>query len=1031
MKRIRTFAFITTIMATAIMGIATWALAGTRTIENAFLTVQETDGMVAVTRNSQIFATFVLPKNAEITEKKNAFHVFLPTEMVKMTVSLADAQPFATISVQPTVGDVARTVSSVKLPKISLNLAYAPKEYKALGSAGLTAIDGHKGSYMFLTVAHPETRDGVVAAWATSLKGSGIVFSGVSEDGKNIEIQPELQYGRCEIPAKNDTKNKAKMVSDTFVIGAFGDCLTGLETYADYVANVHKIVLKPQISGYCTWYSNRNGGAGTEESTREFADVAVEKLAPFGMEFFQIDDYWQLGSSNLNGPAKNFTSHNPKGPYPSGMKPTAEYLNSRGLIAGVWFMPFSGNWNDSHYADKQEWFVKSAITYPKPGEKNTRRYSMIHQKEGAPYETYWGGTSLDMTDKEVEKYVRDEVDQIANKWGYKYFKYDGIWTAMACEQLYVNDEYCPDDLGLQIFDDSTLTNVEAYRKGLKMVRTAAGDDVFILGCNVSQNMRTLGASYGLVDAMRIGPDNGANWAGICAGPIRGTARYFYNGRVWYNDPDPVYVRDSIPLSHAQLITSWAAISGQLYAFSDWLPELSDERVNVLQRTIAPARLYTARPLDLFESKLAHVWKVTAPEKAKKPDAAVFGFFNWSEKEPLMLEKSAKQLGLDAEATYVGYDFWADTFVPPFKGKMVCTLPGGTCRIISIAKMKENEPVLVSTSRHVTSPLFEVENVRWDAEKMTLTGTSTLVKNDPYELRFVLPEGMKVAPVQDITRTATQKGRTLRVRFTPEKSGKATWTVNFEMGDAPTPAPKTVENLTGKSDFTQIRLNWENEEHFGFVLTRKEGGNILTQTVNETFYVDMTVKAGKTYNYAIQTRGWDGALSAPATVEVAMPKSIAVPAVPPMPEVNIADMEWVKAQNGCDSVKKNQSVAGKSLKLQGKTYEKGVGVHANASLTYNVPKGMTRFVAIAGLDDLHAQDNRRSVVIRIWTDVCEMGEPAVLVAESPILSNATERAWHFDIPLDERVRQIRLEVNDAEDGIACDHVDWVNTGFLKK
>lgn len=1005
--------------------------AETRTIGNKFLTIQETDGVVAVTQNSQVFATFALPENAKITEEKDALQVFLPTEMVTMTISLADAQPFATISVQPTVGDVARTVSAINLPKISLNSAYAPAEYKALGSAGLTAVDGHQGSYMFLAVARPETRDGVVAAWATSLKGSGIVFSGLSEDGKNIEIQPELQYGRCEVPAENDTQNKAKMVPDTFILGAFGDCLTGLETYADYVAQVHGIILKPQISGYCTWYSNRNGGAGTEESTREFADVAAEKLVPFGLEYFQIDDKWQLGARGLNGPAKNFTGHNPEGPYPSGMKPTAEYLNSRGLIAGVWFMPFSGNWNDPYYADKQEWFVKSAITYPKPGEKNTRRYSGIDQKEGAPYETFWGGTSLDMTDKVVEKYVHEEVDQIANKWGYKYFKYDGMWTAMACEQLYVNDEYMPDDLGLQIFDDPTLTNVEVYRKGLKMVRTAAGDDVFILGCNVSQNMRTMGASYGLVDAMRIGPDNGSNWEGICAGPIRGTARYFYNGRVWYNDPDPVYVRDSIPLSHAQLITSWATVSGQLYAFSDWLPELSDERVNVLQRTIAPARLYTARPLDLFEAKLAHVWKVTAPEKTEKPDVAVFGFFNWSATDPLALEKSAEQLGLDAEVAYVGYDFWADTFVPPFKGKMVCTLPGGTCRIISIAKMKENEPILVSTNRHVTSPLFEVENVRWDAEKMTLTGTSTVVKNDPYELRFVLPEGMKVASVQNDTLTVTQKGRTLRVRFVPDNSGKVTWTVNFALGDAPTPAPKTVENLSGKSNYTQIQLNWENEEHFGFVLTRKAGEEILTQTVNENSYIDTAVKTGMTYTYTIQTRGWDGKLSAPVTVEVAMPAKIVVPAVPPTPEMNIADIKPAKARNGWGSLKMNQSVMGNPLKLQGKTYEKGIGVHANASLTYNVPKGMTRFVATAGLDDFHTQDNRRSVIIRVWTDVCEMGEPAILVGESPILSNDTVPVWHFDIPLDERVRQIRLDVSDAEDGIACDHVDWVNTGFLKK
>ena len=67
-------------------------------------------------------------------------------------------------------------------------------------------------------------------------------------------------------------------------------------------------------------------------------------------------------------------------------------------------------------------------------------------------------------------------------------------------------------------------------------------------------MRTLGGCMGLVDSMRIGPDNGHRWAdyreeiakngsgSIITGPIRGTRLYFLNGRTWWNDPDPAYVR---------------------------------------------------------------------------------------------------------------------------------------------------------------------------------------------------------------------------------------------------------------------------------------------------------------------------------------------------------------------------------------------------------------------------------------------------------------------------------------------------------
>ena len=77
------------------------------------------------------------------------------------------------------------------------------------------------------------------------------------------------------------------------------------------------------------------------------------------------------------------------------------------------------------------------------------------------------------------------------------------------------------------------------RDGVKLVRKTAGPDVFLLGCCVSQNMRSFGGSFGLVDAIRIGPDNGTDWGGLRVGPWHASNRYFLHGRVWYNDPDPL------------------------------------------------------------------------------------------------------------------------------------------------------------------------------------------------------------------------------------------------------------------------------------------------------------------------------------------------------------------------------------------------------------------------------------------------------------------------------------------------------------
>src|SRR5271168_1470783 len=101
-----------------------------------------------------------------------------------------------------------------------------------------------------------------------------------------------------------------------------------------------------------------------------------------------------------------------------------------------------------------------------------------------------------------------------------------------------------------------------------MIRDAAGADVFILGCCAPQNMRSYAGSFGLVDAMRVGPDNGGNWESWKqASPDFGSRNYHLNGRIWWCDPDPIYVRTNIPLASARCIASWNAIAGEMISLS--------------------------------------------------------------------------------------------------------------------------------------------------------------------------------------------------------------------------------------------------------------------------------------------------------------------------------------------------------------------------------------------------------------------------------------------------------------------------------
>jgi len=602
-------------------------------------------------------------------------------------------------------------------------LAGVGPDWKALGSGGLTNALATLGSYAFLAVAEPRSRRGYVAAWLTDEWASGIVSNTPSG------IVAVAEYGPMLVRRGSAPKR------DVFVLGAFDDCRLGLEAYADEVARHYGIDLPAQMSGFCTWYTDKGGftldksrferGACSEKSTREFIDRASELgLGKWGFGYYQIDDRWQAGREHC-GPALEFREVRKDGPYPNGLRPTVDHINAAGFVAGLWCMPFSGEPRDAYWYDKSNLFVKVAYDAP-PGKYRPKRV------KGAPYWTPFGAGALDMTNPDAVEYMKETLGKITKEWGMRLVKFDGMYSGMAVE-LGHGWWHGPDDIGNQVFFDREASNAQAFRRGMKAMREALADGTQLLACNVKQNARGIAASYGLVEMLRIGGDNGPidyKAERYMAGPLDGSPRYFLNGRVWYNDPDPVYVRDVVALSRARLFATWTSIGGLLYNFSDWLPDLSDGRIDILKRTMAPHRKpRQVRPVDYFERPIPNVWKLT------DGDRAVFGLYNWDTNETLRVDYDAAYCDLDPEKTYAGFDFWANEPVPPFKGRFKFDVPPDSCRAIAVREAVDR-PFVVSTSRHVASPVFDVVEERWNPETRTLSGRSTVVPGEPYELRIM-------------------------------------------------------------------------------------------------------------------------------------------------------------------------------------------------------------------------------------------------------------------------------------------------------
>lgn len=669
-------------------------------------------------------------------------------------VELFPGLPFALFrSTLHNAGAAEARVTSIQPFGAAVDLGKAPSDLRVLSTAGLQPADQKTGGYEWIAVADPVTRHGVVAGWLTHDRAGGVMLS--EAEGNHVRLQPQSDFGRLRISPGGDAQG------ETLAIGYFDDARLGLEQWASAIAKLYDIHLHPQPAGYCTWYSDQHGGASDEKALAQITAAAAKELRPFGFSLIQIDDGWQQGIKD-NGPKKVFSAYNPKGPYPSGMKATAENIAAHGLTPGVWFMPFAGTWEDPFFKAHPDWFVQT--------------------DDGKPYVTKWGGTCLDMTQPAVQQYLREEVGRIANDWGYRYFKMDGMWTGTGTKLMYVNSGYKPDGIGDAVFHDPGTTNIQAYRKGLKIVREAAGDGVFLLGCCAPQNMRSYGGAFGLIDAMRVGPDNGPKWQSLLRGPTFASRSYFLNGRVWWNDPDPVYVRQSIPIEHARLIASWVTIAGDLNLFSDWLPALPPERVDILRRTM-PSHGLPARPVDMFDNDLPRIWILT--DDRHEPRRDVIGLYNWAS-QPMQIDEPVERIGLRGNGPFVAFDYWADAFVPRFEGRLRATLPKESCQVLAVRRAADH-PQLISTSRHITQGIVDVTGEKWDPGAGTLSGTSKVVGGDPYELRIVVPgENWRVASV-DLSpedRAASVKIANkpatggVRVEIDSPNSREVNWSVRF-------------------------------------------------------------------------------------------------------------------------------------------------------------------------------------------------------------------------------------------------------------
>lgn len=502
-----------------------------------------------------------------------------------------------------------------------------------------------------------------------------------------------------------------ELFSERLLVNFKESALTSLSNYAKIIRGEKADISPP--TGWSSWYYYFN--RLKEEDIIENLKVLSESKDKIPLEYFQIDDGYQESIGD-------WTTINNK--FPRGIKWLAERIKEAGFKPGIWLAPFIVSPSSSLYRQHPDWVLKD-----KRGKKVLAGVNPL-----------WRGIryfALDCTHPGVIDYLKETFKTIVKDWGFEFLKLDFIFAAALAGEHY----------------ERQITRAQAYRRGLKAIREAVGDETFILGCGAP-----LLPSLGLVDGMRVSQDvdfSWRSWLKFLVGEryVMGAGnsmhntmtRYFMHRNFFLNDPDCLLVReDKSKLTEEEVksLTAVIGLSGGMVLSSDNLTTLSKIRANYLSLLLPPYGS-SATPVDLFEREVPQIFSL----KVEKSFSTwyVVGVFNWEEKEE-DIEVDFSLLGLPKGKSYHLFEFWQEEYQGVFKERVKLEkIPPHGNKLLVIKEVSPY-PQILATTLHLSSGGVEIKESYYSKTLAQLYFKLSLNRKAEGKIVVSIPEGFKVQKV---------------------------------------------------------------------------------------------------------------------------------------------------------------------------------------------------------------------------------------------------------------------------------------------